>query len=111
VSSSQCFSARTRLNHEPTSSLQCPGRYKPLTLATQMFMLRSMSTPNLHGGWVENLRYSVQVFTNADSIEEVVARVSELVAAQAVFDLTVSQRPGKVVMLCQKARVLRRSDG
>lgn len=70
-----------------------------------------MSMPNHHGGWVENLRSSVQVLANADTIEEVVARVSELAAAQAVFDFTVSQRPGKVVMLCQKARVLKRSDG
>ncbi len=42
--------------------------------------------------------------------EEVVARVSELSTAYAVYDLTVAQRPGKLVMLCQKARVLKRSD-
>jgi hypothetical protein len=29
----------------------------------------------------------------------------------ATPDLTVAQRPGKLVMLCQKARVIRRSDG
>ena len=45
-----------------------------------------------------------------DRLEEVVARVSELSAAYAVFDLTVAQRQGKLVMLCQKARVIRRSD-
>lgn len=69
-----------------------------------------MSMPSLHGRWIENLRYSIQVLGNADSVEEIVARVSELAAAHAVFDLTVSQRPDKLVMLCQKARMLRRSD-
>jgi len=68
----------------------------------------SMSMFNLHAHWIENLRYSVQVLGNADTIEEVVARVSELAAAEAVFDLTAAKRPGKIVMLCQKARVLRR---
>jgi hypothetical protein len=66
--------------------------------------------PSPYGGWIENLRYSVQVLASPDRIEEVVARVSELATAHAVFDLTVTQRPGKLVMLCQKARVLKRSD-
>lgn len=66
--------------------------------------------PSMYGGWIENLRYSVQVLSSPDRIEEVVARVSELTTAHAVFDLTVTQRPGKLVMLCQKARVIRRSD-
>jgi hypothetical protein len=66
--------------------------------------------PDPYGGWIENLRYHVEVLATPDQIEEVVARVSELPTAHAVFDLTVSQRPGKLVMLCQKARVIRRSD-
>ena len=69
-----------------------------------------MSMPDRYASWIENLRYSVQVLAGPDRIEEVVARVSELAAAHAVFDLTVTQRPGKLVMLCQKARILRRSD-
>ena len=63
-----------------------------------------------YASWFENLRYHVEVLATPERIEEVVARVSELSTAHAVFDLTVSQRPGKLVMLCQKARVLRRSD-
>ena len=69
-----------------------------------------MSMPDPYAGWFENLRYHVEVLATPDRIEEVVARVNELSTAHAVFDLTVSQRPGKLVMLCQKARVLRRSD-
>jgi hypothetical protein len=69
-----------------------------------------MSMPDPHGGWFENLRYHVEVLATPDRIEEVVARVSDLSTAYAVYDLTVSQRPGKLVILCQKARILRRSD-
>ena len=69
-----------------------------------------MSMPSPYAHWIENLRYHVEVFAAPDRIEEVVARVSELSTAYAVYDLTVAQRPGKLVMLCQKARVLRRSD-
>lgn len=66
--------------------------------------------PSPYAGWFENLRYHVEVLATLDRIEEVVARMSELATAHAVFELTVSQRPRKLVMLCQKARVLRRSD-
>lgn len=69
-----------------------------------------MAIPDPYGGWTENLRYHVEVLANQDRIEEVVARVSDLTTARAVFDLTVTQRPEKLVMLCQGARVLRRSD-
>jgi hypothetical protein len=36
--------------------------------------------------------------------------VGDLTTARAVFDLIITQRPGKLVLLCQGARVLRRSD-
>jgi hypothetical protein len=55
--------------------------------------------PDPHGGWIENLRYNVQVLANQDRFEEVVARTSDLTTARAVFDLTVAQRPEKLVML------------
>lgn len=69
-----------------------------------------MSMPDPHGGWIENLRYSIQVLRDPDHIEEVVARMSDLTMARAAFDLAVVQYPGKLIMLCQKARILRRSD-
>jgi hypothetical protein len=79
-----------------------------------MFTVRSFLVkgplPSTYGSWIENLRYHVEVLTTPEQIEEVVARVSDLATAHAVFDLTVAQRPGKLVMLCQKARVLKRSD-
>jgi hypothetical protein len=69
-----------------------------------------MSIADPHGGWIENLRYHVEVLAMPDRIEEVVARMSDLTTARAVFDLTVAQRPEKLVMLCQGSRILRRSD-
>lgn len=69
-----------------------------------------MSFPNPHGGWMENLRYHVEVKRDEAQTEEVVARVSDLTTARAVYDLTVAQHPLKLVMLCQKGRILRRSD-
>jgi hypothetical protein len=66
--------------------------------------------PSAYGGWIENLRYHVEVLASQDQLDEVVARVSDLSTAYAVYDLTVSQRPGKLVILCQKARILGRND-
>jgi hypothetical protein len=37
----------------------------------------SMASP--FAGWIENLRYHVEVLATPDRIEEVVARVSELI--------------------------------
>jgi hypothetical protein len=54
-----------------------------------------MSMPSVYGGWIENLRYHVEVLATPDPLEEVVARVSEVSAAHAVFDLTVSRAPGE----------------
>jgi hypothetical protein len=49
-------------------------------------------------------------FRHVRSGDEVIARVSDLTMARAMFDLAVVQFPGKLIMLCQKGRILRRSD-
>jgi hypothetical protein len=69
-----------------------------------------MLMPDSHGGWIENLRYSIEVLRDPDHLEEVVARLSDLTIARAVYDLAIVQHPLKLVMLCQKGRILRRSD-
>jgi len=58
----------------------------------------------------ENLRYSVEIGRDDQHLEEVVARVEDLTTAWAIFDLTIARRPEKLVLLCQSARILRRSD-
>ena len=69
-----------------------------------------MSSPDRHGGWIENLRFSVELCRNETSLEEVVARMSDLTMARAAYDLAVVQWPLKLVKLCQGGRILRRSD-
>ncbi len=66
--------------------------------------------PHPNAPWIENLRYHVEVLRDEDHLEEVIARVSNLTIARAMFDLAVVEYPGKLIMLCQKGRVLRRSD-
>ena len=69
-----------------------------------------MSSPDKHGGWIENLRFSVELCRNETNLEEVVARMSDLTMARAAYDLAVVQWPLKLVKLCQGGRILRRSD-
>jgi len=59
--------------------------------------------------WVEDLRYSVEVFSEAGSLEQVLARLHDLEAARAAYAIALPKHPGKVVMLCWKAQILRRS--
>jgi hypothetical protein len=69
-----------------------------------------MSSPNPHGGWIENLRFSVELCRDETHLEEVVARLRDLTMARVAYDLAVVQWPLKLIMLCQGGRILRRSD-
>ena len=69
-----------------------------------------MSSPDPHGGWIENLRFSVELCRDETSLEEVVARLRDLTMARVAYDLAVVQWPLKLIMLCQGGRILRRSD-
>ena len=69
-----------------------------------------MSSPDKHGGWIENLRFSVELCRNETNLEEVVARMRDLTMARAAYDLAVVQWPLKLIFLCQGGRILRRSD-
>jgi hypothetical protein len=69
-----------------------------------------MSSPNPHGGWIENLRFSVELCRDKTHLEEVVARLRGLTMARVAYDLAVVQWPLKLIMLCQGGRILRRSD-
>ena len=56
--------------------------------------------------WEEELLFEVAVCDKRDHVVEVIARVSNLTVARATFRAAVIQRPGKHVMLKQKASVL-----
>jgi hypothetical protein len=44
----------------------------------------------------------VEVLRDENHIEEVIARISNLTIARAMFDLAVVEYAGKLIMLCQK---------
>jgi hypothetical protein len=61
--------------------------------------------------WTEQLRYSVEVFDQPHgSLVEVLARVSDLDMARAVYAVACQKHPEKFIVLRLKAQILRRSD-
>jgi hypothetical protein len=56
-------------------------------------------------------KYSIELFKRGDeSIEEILARHDDLTMAWAIYRGFVKQYPGRLIMLCDHARVLARSD-
>jgi hypothetical protein len=59
-------------------------------------------------------KYSVELFKEGGEgagMEEIVDRHDNLTVARAIYRGRVSQYPGRLVMLCDRARVLARSRG
>jgi hypothetical protein len=64
-------------------------------------------------GVVSEGKYSVELFKEGGEgagMEEIVDRHDNLTVARAIYRGRVSQYPGRLVMLCDRARVLARSD-
>ena len=62
------------------------------------------------GGRDDDLPYQVELWDDADRhIEEVIALVSDYASACGAYEEAVKRRPGKLVTLRQKARVIRKS--
>ena len=58
-------------------------------------------------------KYSIELFGKGGEgagMEEIVDRHDNLAVARAIYRGRVSQYPGRLVMLCDRARVLARSD-
>jgi hypothetical protein len=58
-------------------------------------------------------KYSIELFRKGSEgagMEEIVDRHDNLTVARAIYRARVSQYPGRLVMLCDRARVLARSD-
>ena len=58
-------------------------------------------------------KYSVELFKEGGKgpgQEEIIDRHDNLTVARAIYRGQVSQNPGRLVMLCDRARVLARSD-
>jgi hypothetical protein len=64
-------------------------------------------------GIVSEGKYSVELFKEGGEgagQEEIIDRHDNLTVARAIYRGRVSQYPGRLVMLCDRARVLARSD-
>jgi hypothetical protein len=56
-------------------------------------------------------RYSIELFKqDGEGIEEILDRHDDLTTAWAIYRGFVKQYPGRLIMLCDHARVLARSD-
>jgi hypothetical protein len=56
---------------------------------------------------LEKLAYSVEVF---DARDKVLGRESDLDVARAAFSAYAAKHPDKLILICWKAQILRRSD-
>jgi hypothetical protein len=58
-------------------------------------------------------KYSIELFKpggEGAGIEEILDRHADLKVARSIFQTCVEQYPGRLIMLCDGARVLARSD-
>ena len=56
-------------------------------------------------------RYSIELFKpGGEGIEQVLDRHADIKVARSIYQTTVNRYPGRLIMLCDGARVLARSD-
>jgi hypothetical protein len=56
-------------------------------------------------------RYSIELFKQGgEGIEQVLGRHGDIQAARSIYRISVEQYPGRLIMLCDGAQVLARSD-
>ncbi|HKQ86491.1 MAG TPA: hypothetical protein VJS43_06920, partial [Candidatus Acidoferrales bacterium] len=101
--------------NEPRTSLGSPlvgvcasGRPTPATVQNE-----SVATAESGRGIVSKGKYSVELFKEGGEgagQEEIIDRHDNLTVARAIYRGRVSQYPGRLVMLCDRARILARSD-
>jgi len=61
-------------------------------------------------GFIEDLRFAVEVCDEGGNLQEVLARLHDLDAARAAYTARCAKYPAKIIYLCQGGRTLRRSD-
>jgi hypothetical protein len=61
-------------------------------------------------GYIEDLKFAVEVFDERGNLKEILARLYDLDAARAAYDVCRTKYPAKIIYLCQGGRTLRRSD-
>jgi hypothetical protein len=56
-------------------------------------------------------RYSIELFKQGEEgIEQVLGRHADIKTARSIYQITIKQYPDRLIMLCDGARVLARSD-
>jgi hypothetical protein len=60
--------------------------------------------------WIEELRFSVEVFNEGGNLLEILARLHDLDAARAAYEACRTKYPKKLLYLSQGGRILERSD-
>jgi hypothetical protein len=56
-------------------------------------------------------RYSIELFKqDGDGIERILDRHADIKVARSIYQARVERYPGRLIMLCDGARVLARSD-
>jgi hypothetical protein len=56
-------------------------------------------------------RYSIELFKQGgEGIEQVIDRHADIKVARSIYQTSVKRYPGRLIMLCDGARVLARSD-
>ena len=56
-------------------------------------------------------RYSIELFKQGgDGIEQMLDRHADITVAWSIYERSVKRYPGRLIMLCDGARVLARSD-
>ena len=61
-------------------------------------------------GYIEDLKFAVEVFDEGGNLKEVLARLHDLDAARAAYTACRTKYPAKIIYLCQGGRTLQRSD-
>jgi len=59
--------------------------------------------------WIENLRFSIEVFDPDGRRLEMLGRLADLDPTRAAFDAAIAKYPEKRIYLCVAGRVIRRS--
>jgi hypothetical protein len=61
-------------------------------------------------GYIEDLKFAVEVCDERGNLKEVLARLHDLDAAGAAYVACRRKYPAKLLILCQGGRILQRSD-
>jgi hypothetical protein len=61
-------------------------------------------------GYIEDLKFSIEVFDEGGNLKEILARLHDLDAARAAYTACRAKYPVKIIYLCHGGRTLRQSD-